>query len=70
MAKEAGYSIEQYTALISNLVERTRKSGDEISNSVKMRLNNIIHKLLRKFSLNCIMWCNTNLGSPIIWMTG
>ena len=36
MAHEAGYSVEQYTALIGGLVEKTRRSGSELANSVKM----------------------------------
>lgn len=36
MAKEAGYDIETYSGLVANLVERTRKSGGEVSNAMKM----------------------------------
>lgn len=36
MAHEAGYSVEQYSALIGGLVEKTRRSGSELANSVKM----------------------------------
>lgn len=36
MAYESGYNIEQYSALIGGLVEKTRRNGSELANSVKM----------------------------------
>lgn len=36
IAAESGYSLEQYSATVGALVEKTRKSGSEVANALKM----------------------------------
>ncbi len=36
MAHEAGFSIEEYAAQVGSLVEKTRRSGSEVANGLKM----------------------------------
>ena len=36
MAKEAGYDMQEYASLIGSVAERTRQSGSEIGNAMKM----------------------------------